>query len=76
MIKKIQRVEKGGADGGSSYTAKNITPEMLQEEIGGIAIYLDLLASLLDISLEESIIATFNKKSQQMGFTQVLPEKK
>jgi hypothetical protein len=34
----MQRVEKGGMDGGSSYSAKNITKEMLKEEIGGIAI--------------------------------------
>jgi NTP pyrophosphatase (non-canonical NTP hydrolase) len=41
---------------------------MLQEEIGGIAIYLDLLASLLDIELEEAIRTTFNKKSEQLNF--------
>ena len=70
MIKKIQRVEKGGIDGGSSYSAKDITPEMLKEEIGGIAIYLDLLASLLDISLEDAIVQTFNSKSEKMGFRQ------
>lgn len=68
MIKKMQRVEKGGIDGGSSYTAKDITKEMLKEEIGGIAIYLDLLASLLDIDLEEAIIDTFNSKSAKYGF--------
>lgn len=72
MIKKMQRVERGGMDGGSSYTAKDITKEMLKEEIGGIAIYLDLLASLLDISLEEAIIDTFNSKSEKMGFREKL----
>ena len=70
MIKKMQRVERGGIDGGSSYTAKDITKEMLKEEIGGIAIYLDLLASQLDISLEDAIIDTFNSKSEKYGFTQ------
>ena len=75
MIKKIQRVEKGGMDGGNSYTAKDISKEMLKEEIGGIAIYLDLLASLLEIDLEEAIIETFNRKSEKQGFTQfVHPE--
>lgn len=74
MIKKMQRVEKGGVDGGSSYTAKDITPDLLKEEIGGIAIYLDLLASLLGISLEEAIIDTFNRKSEKYGFTQVIKE--
>jgi len=72
MIKKMQRVERGGIDGGSSYTAKDITPEMLKEEIGGIAIYLDLLASLLGISLEDAIIDTFNSKSVKYGFTQFI----
>jgi NTP pyrophosphatase (non-canonical NTP hydrolase) len=72
MIKKIQRVERGGIDGGSSYTAKDITPEMMKEEIGGIAIYLDLLASLLEISLEEAIIDTFNSKSEKYGFAQMI----
>jgi NTP pyrophosphatase (non-canonical NTP hydrolase) len=70
MIKKMQRVEMGGFDGGSSYTAKDISKEMLKEEIGGIAIYLDLLASLLNIDLEEAIIDTFNNKSEKYGFEQ------
>lgn len=74
MIKKMQRVALGGVDGGSSYTAKDITPEMLQEEIGGIAIYLDLLASLLGISLEQAIVQTFNGKSEKYGFAQYWKE--
>lgn len=69
MIKKMQRVQQGGADGGSSYKAKDITHAMLREEIGGIAIYLDLLASLLDIELGEAMVRTFNDKSLQMNFT-------
>ncbi len=68
MIKKLQRVERGGVDGGSSYQAKDITKEMLKEEIGGIAIYLDLMASLLDIDLSEAIVDTFNQKSEHLGF--------
>lgn len=72
MIKKMQRVERGGVDGGSSYTASDINTEMLKEEIGGIAIYLDLLASLLGISLEDAIIDTFNSKSKKYGFSQYI----
>lgn len=68
MIKKKERVARGGIDGGSSYTAKDIDKEMLKEEIGGIAIYLDLLASLLDIDLQEAIVDTFNSKSEKYGF--------
>ncbi len=74
MVKKMQRVELGGVDGGSSYTAKDITKEKLKEEIGGIAIYLDLMASLLDIDLGEAIRDTFNDKSKQMRFSQFLGE--
>lgn len=68
MVKKLQRVERGGVDGGSSYKASDITRERLAEEIGGIAIYLDLLASLLGIGLEEAITETFNRKSEALGF--------
>jgi NTP pyrophosphatase (non-canonical NTP hydrolase) len=57
-------------DGGSSYKASQINKDMLREEIGGIAIYLDLLASLLEIDLEEAITETFNKKSEELGFAQ------
>jgi NTP pyrophosphatase (non-canonical NTP hydrolase) len=74
MVKKMQRVELGGVDGGSSYTAKDITKEKLKEEIGGIAIYLDLMASLLDIDLGEAIRDTFNDKSRKMGFNQSIVE--
>lgn len=67
MIKKKERVRYGGLDGGSSYTAADITTEMLEEEIGGIFIYLDLLAQELNISLEEAVIKTFNAKSKKLG---------
>jgi NTP pyrophosphatase (non-canonical NTP hydrolase) len=72
MIKKLERVGSGGIDGGSSYTAKDITKDMMEEEIGGIAIYLDLLASKLGISLEDAIIKTFNSKSEKYNFKQFL----
>ena len=73
MIKKLERVAHGGIDGGSSYTAATIDKEMLEDEIGGIFIYLDLLASLQGISLEEAIIKTFNAKSQKYGMSQLYP---
>ena len=73
LIKKLDRVKSGGIDAGSSYTAADITPEMIKEEIGGVAIYLDLLASLFDISLEDAIIETFNSKSEKYNFKQIIP---
>jgi NTP pyrophosphatase (non-canonical NTP hydrolase) len=74
MIKKLERVQRGGIDGGSTYTAKNIDTKMLKEEIGGIAIYLDLLASLLHIDLQEAIVDTFNEKSVKYGFSEKIKE--
>lgn len=74
MIKKLERVKQGGIDGGSSYTAATIDKKMLAEEIGGIFIYLDLIASVLDISLEDAVIDTFNSKSQKYGFSQFISE--
>lgn len=71
MVKKMERVAHGGIDGGSTYTAANITTRDIKEEIGGIAIYLDLLASLYGISLEEAIIETFNSKSEKYKFKQM-----
>ena len=76
MIKKMERVQRGGIDGGSSYTAKDINKEMLKEEIGGIAIYLDLLASLLDIDLQEAMVDTFNEKSEKYGFQERVESKR
>lgn len=70
MIKKLERVKYGGIDGGSTYTAANLTKEDLKEEIGGIFIYLDLLASILKIDLQEAVIETFNAKSEKYGFKQ------
>lgn len=70
MIKKMERVKHGGIDGGSTYTAANITHKDLAEEIGGIFIYLDLLAGLLNIDLSEAIKETFNSKSEKYGFKQ------
>jgi NTP pyrophosphatase (non-canonical NTP hydrolase) len=72
MVKKMQRVKMGGVDDGRSYAAKDITREMIEEEIGGIAIYLDLIASLYDINLSDAIVNTFNSKSEKYGFPEML----
>lgn len=68
MIKKLERVRMGGIDAGNSYKAADINEAMLEDEIGGIFIYLDLLAARLGIDLEKAIIETFNNKSEQYGF--------
>jgi NTP pyrophosphatase (non-canonical NTP hydrolase) len=76
MIKKMERVRMGGIDAGNSYRAADITEAMLEDEIGGIFIYLDLLAALLKINLEKAVIETFNNKSEQYGFVKYLDESK
>lgn len=70
MIKKLERVNHGGIDGGNTYTAANITKELLEEEMAGVFIYLDLLASVYNIDLEDAIIKTFNSKSMKYNFKQ------
>lgn len=68
MVKKLERVKHGGIDAGSSYKAADIDKAMLAEEIGGIFIYLDLISTLLEIDLQSAIVATFNDKSEKLGF--------
>jgi NTP pyrophosphatase (non-canonical NTP hydrolase) len=65
LIKKIERAKAGGLDAGTNHKVKDISKELLAEEFGGIFIYLDLLASLIGVDLEEAIIKTFNDKSEE-----------
>lgn len=51
-MKKILTEENGG----SNYSVKSIIKEINIEAIGGIAIYLDLLASLPDKKVHEAIL--------------------
>lgn len=74
MVKKLERVRLGGIDGGSTYTAANITNKDLAEEIGGIFIYLDLLSARLGIDLAAAAITTFNEKSDKYNFAQYYSE--
>lgn len=67
IIKKIARDKVGGPDHGNSIKMKDITPEKLRDEIGGIQIYLDLMASLLDIEIEEATTEAFNNVSVKIG---------
>ena len=67
LIKKIERHHVGGPDHGHTSKIADITPEKLRDEIGGIQIYLDLLASLLDVEIEEAVTETFNNVSVKIG---------
>jgi NTP pyrophosphatase (non-canonical NTP hydrolase) len=63
LIKKLERHKIGGPDHGHTTKIADITPEKIRDEIGGIQIYLDLLASLLDTDIEEAVTETFNNVS-------------
>jgi NTP pyrophosphatase (non-canonical NTP hydrolase) len=67
MIKKRERAKYGGLVAGTNHKAADITQDVLKEEIGGIFIYLDLLASLVGVDLGEAVIETFNSKSEKYG---------
>lgn len=75
LLAKLERRKLGGADGGNSIKTEDITKEKLAEEIGGMLIYLAILAKRLDISLEDSAIKTFNEKSVKMQYPAMLSKK-
>lgn len=72
LIKKLERAKVGGLDAGTTVKVADISPQMLKEEFGGIIIYLDLLASLMNVSLEDAIIYAFNDKSIKYNLRQRL----
>ena len=67
LIKKLERAKIGGPDHGNTTKIADITPEKLKDEIGGIFIYLDLLAALLNIDLADATVSTFNQVSDKIG---------
>lgn len=66
LVKKLERKAHGGPDVGNSIKAGEINIHHLEEEIGGVLTYLDLLASRYSISLEEALTKTFNKVSDKL----------
>jgi len=68
LLAKVERVNSGGLDGGNSITAEEITDEKIAEEMGGLLIYLSILAYRLGINLEEAVRYTFNQKSIKIGY--------
>lgn len=74
LVKKLERARVGGPDIGHTSRLKDITPEKLRDEIGGILIYVDLLASLLGVDCDEAIVETFNRVSREIGSKRFLPE--
>lgn len=67
LIKKLERRRVGGPDVGNSIAVHQINKAKLAEEIGGTLIYLDLVASLLEIDLESATTETFNKVSEKIA---------
>src|SRR5688572_11665741 len=67
LVKKLERKAHGGPDVGNSLKADDINVHHLEEEIGGVLTYLDLLASRYSINLEEALTKTFNKVSDKLN---------
>ena len=73
LIKKLERAKVGGPDIGHTSKLKDITPEKLEDEFGGLLIYIDLLASFFNVDLDAAIIKTFNRVSAEIGSDKLLP---
>lgn len=74
LVKKKERARLGGPDIGHSTRLAGITQERLKDEIGGIVVYLDLLASLYGIDIEDAVRTTFNRVSKDLGTPLLIPE--
>lgn len=61
VVKKLERERQGMA-------GSRATLEDLADELGDVAICLDLLAQRYGINLEKAIATKFNKTSRKMGF--------
>jgi NTP pyrophosphatase (non-canonical NTP hydrolase) len=64
IAKKLNRVRDGIT--GNKETETELR-EKLRSEIADAFMYLDLLAQSQGFSLEEAVVETFNKKSDQIG---------
>ena len=67
LVKKAWRKRIGGPNIGHSVKIGSDFKEKLIDEIGGTLIYLDLLSSMYDLSLEEIITITFNRVSDELN---------
>lgn len=70
-LKKVKRLDDGMQQKGDTRTREELV-QAAALEIGDTAVYLDLLAQRLGVTLEECIKATFNRISVREGFPERL----
>lgn len=78
-IKKLNRVEDELAnrnEGDRQLDTREKAIAKIRQEIGDTAVYLDLLASRLDLKLEDCIREVFNAKSIEYGFPERLEDER
>lgn len=73
VCKKLRRSEMG-VPGNKQSDAE--LREMASSEIADVFIVLMLTASKLGIDVEDAVRVTFNRKSEQMGFPERIPERR
>lgn len=71
-VKKYRRLE-GGLQQKSGPQTFDEAKEAIAKEIGDTYLYLDLLAQVLGIDIQDAIVSTFNRVSKREGFPQRLP---
>lgn len=69
VAKKLNRVRDG--IGGNSETPEQLQ-QMLRDEVADTFIYLDLLAQAAGFSLEDAVVAKFNRTSEKVGYPHTL----
>jgi NTP pyrophosphatase (non-canonical NTP hydrolase) len=72
IVKKLNRARDGVP--GNKNTPKELK-EMLASEIADTFIYLDLFAQYLHLDLGEIVQKTFDKKSKEIGYTELIADK-
>lgn len=65
VAKKIKRIQDGIR--GNKETEEELK-EKLEQELADTFIYLDLLCQAAGIDLNDAVMKTFNKKSDELGF--------
>jgi NTP pyrophosphatase (non-canonical NTP hydrolase) len=70
-VKKYRRLEDGLQQKSGPQTFEE-AKEAIAKEIGDVYLYLDLLAQVLGVDIEDAIVSTFNRVSEREGFPQRL----
>jgi NTP pyrophosphatase (non-canonical NTP hydrolase) len=71
-VKKLKRIDTGMQQHGNVPASRDAAIERIGKEIGDTAIYLNLLAARVGLTLQECIRAAFNGVSVREGFPERL----